>query len=374
MMLLSDRTRLKMLRLLLSSALTKALFCGWLALLPALAQAQLDCIVPTREEGFEAKRPGAAELQRAARAAAVIMQKNAVFMAGNKPIRVRTTISYGGWDWQSAHVITTAYNQKAWIAGGCQVSPHADRGGGLRDGVMAIYINSPESMVGGQLGDAEFKASGMPKPLGSKAGFPIFGAEGDANNPRLLLSRSGYQPWVPVTVADVLEWHDRELKQKERDFQTSSQRNASEFNEAKIEEIYQSVRKVNAAEAEKTRTQMLAALEKSRARSAKAGPDNFLAKQRSAFDAYRASFSPAQLASPGSISHTMLRDGVMRVDDPAGKPLAKLDPRYPMRSSKGIHVIAVSLAPQPKTDPNHAWFHASLEALDVAALEKLLSD
>ncbi len=182
---------------------------------PTFVQAQLDCIVPTREEGFDPKQPGATELQRAARAVAAIVQKDAVFMQGNKPVRVRTTINYGGWDRQSASVVTTAYNKKAWLAGGCTLSKFADRGGGLSDGTIAIFINEPEAMFGGQLGDAELKASGMPTPSGSASGFPIYAAGGNKNNPRLLMSRVGYEPWVPVTVADMLDWREHELKKKE---------------------------------------------------------------------------------------------------------------------------------------------------------------
>lgn len=171
---------------------------------PTLAQAQLDCLVPTREEGFNPKQPGATELQRAARAVAAIVQQNAVFMQGNKPVRVRTTIAYGGLDRQSASIITTAYNQKAWRPG-CKISKFADRGGGLSDGTIAIFINEPEAMFGGQLGDADLKASGMPTPLGITTGFPIYAGGGNKDNPRLLMSRAGYEPWVTVTIADMLD-------------------------------------------------------------------------------------------------------------------------------------------------------------------------
>jgi hypothetical protein len=342
--------------------------------LPTMAHAQLDCVVKTREEGFDPKQPGAAELQRAARAAAAIVQKNAVFMAGNKPVRVRTSISYGGWDRQSASVITAAYNQKAWLPGGCEINKFADRGGGLRDGVIAIYINEPSSLLGGQIGDDQLKASGLPTPLGNVAGFPTYAAGGDMQNPRMLLSRAGYQPWVPVTVAEVLDWRERELNKREQESRASTQQNDSEFNETKIEQIYRDMKKVNAAEAEKTRTQLLAALQKSRARNAKSGAADVLARQRSAFDAYRASFTPTQLAAQGSISQAMTRDGVVRVDDPAGTPLAKTDPRYSQKNPAGIHIVVVSLSQLPKTDPNHSWFQTSLEALDYTALSKLLRD
>jgi hypothetical protein len=102
--------------------------------------------------------------------------------------------------------------------------------------------------------------------------------------------------------------------------------------------------------------------------------EQWMTQQRSAFDAYRTSFTAAQLAAPGTISNSMTRDNVIRVDDPAGKPLAKVDPAYAQRDPQHIHVIVVGLSPQPKTDPNSAWFKASLEALDYTALGKLLSE
>jgi hypothetical protein len=343
---------------------------------PAFTQAQLDCIVPTREEGFDPKQPGATELQHAARAVAAIVQQNTVFMQGNKPVRIRTTIDYGGWDRQSASVITTAYNQKAWRPGGCKLSKFADRGGGLSDGTIAIFINEPEAMFGGQLGDVDLKASGMPTPLGNTAGFPIYAGGGNKDNPRLLMSRAGYEPWVPVTVADMLDWRERDLKKKEQQYQSAVQPNGNELNEAKIEMIYRDMKQVNAAEAEKLRTQLLASLRKMREQNTHQSgrATQWMTQQRSAFDAYKASFTAAQLAAPGTISHSMTRDSVIRVDDPAGKRLAKVDPAYAQRDPRHIHVIVVGLSPQPKTDPNSAWFKASLEALDYTALGKLLSE
>lgn len=347
-----------------------------LTLAPAVVHAELDCIVPTREEGFEANRLGAENLRRAARAAAAVVQKNAVFMAGNKPVRVRTSISYYGLDWLSASVITTAYNQKAWLAGGCRISPYADRGGGLSDGQIAIYINDPGSLLGGQLGDAELRASGAPLQQGSISGHPIYAAGGNPENPRALLSEGGYRPWVPVTVAEMLAWRERELATQEADYARAQQRAGNGFDETKIEQMYQDMRKVDAAGAEKARAQMLASLQKMRADSARqsASTTQAMTKRRSAFDAYRASFTPAQLSGPGFISGTTTPQGVPRVDDPAGKALAKIDPGYGRRDPKRVHIITVALAPQPKTDPEYAWQQASYEALDFSALAALLAE
>jgi hypothetical protein len=189
------------------------------------------------------------------------------------------------------------------------------------------------------------------------------------------MSRAGYQPWVPVTIADMLDWRERDLKKSEQEYQAALTQSRDEFNEAKIDEIYRSMKSINAAEAEKTRTQMLAALSKMRADSARQSgqAEQWLAQQRRAFDAYRASFTSAQLASPGTLSHLVTRDKVIRVDDPAGKQLARVDPYYAQRDPGRIHLIVVGVGPQPRTAPNHAWHQASLDALDYAALAAVLS-
>jgi hypothetical protein len=348
-----------------------------LTLVPTLAHAELDCVLPTREEGFDPHRPGAEALRRAAQAAAAITQRNAVFMAGNKTVRVRTSISYYGLDSLSVSVITTAYNQKAWLSGGCRISKYADRGGGLSDGRIAIYINDPGAMLGGQLGDAELHASFAPRPQGSIGRHPVYGAGGNELDPRALLTQSGYRPWVPVTLAEMLEWQERELSKREAEFASAQQRaQGSELDEKKIDEMYQGMRKVNAAAAEETRAKMLASLPKLRADRDKqnAAATAAMTTRRTAFDAYRASFTPAQLTGPGTISGSTTRDGVIRVNDPAGKVLARIDPAYARRDPGRVHVIAVSVAPQPKTDPEYAWQQASYEALDFDALAALLKE
>lgn len=353
----------------------KTLVLCLLAFAPTISYAELDCVVATREEGFEAGRPGAEALRRAARAAAAITQKNAVFMAGNKPVRVRTSISYYGLDWLSASVVTTAYNQKAWLRDGCQVSPNADRGGGLADGQIAIFINDPGALFGGQLGDGELRASFAPVPRGSIAGFPIYLAGGNEQNPRVLLSEGGYRPWVPVTVAEMLDWQERELARREAEYARGRQA-ANAIDERKIDEIYRGMKRVDPEAAEKTRTNLLASQEKLRASSAKneAAATQAITKRRAAFDTYRASLTPEQLAAPGTMSAATTREGAIRADDPAGRPLAKVDPVFSRRDPKRLHVFVVSVAPQPKSDPEYAWQQASYEELDFRALAGLLRE
>lgn len=343
-------------------------------LLPALARAQLDCLLPTREEGFEAHRPGAQALRRAARATAAILQRNAVFVAGHRPVRVRASINYYGWDRLAASVIISAYNQTAWLAGGCKISKFSDRGGGLRDGVIAIYLNDPQSMLGGRLGDDSLQASFAPHRQGEFAGFPVYAVAGAGGDPRALLSRANYQPWVAVSVSEALAWQERELVRRERDTDALQPSGDDPFDEAKIEQIYRDMAKVNAAEAEKTRSQMLASLPKLRAtRTVQINhARQEMARQRSAFDTYRASLTPGQLSAQARLGGAAPSGRVTPLDHAAGKPLAKVDPEYSRRDPGRIHFIAVALTPSPRTSEHYDWMQASYAALDFAALAQLL--
>lgn len=353
----------------------RVLLAGLLLGLAQQAQAQLDCIVATREEGFDARQRGAQSVRRAALAVASIVQKNAVFMQGNKPVRVRTSISYYGDGHAEASVITTAYNQKAWLSDGCTISKFADRGGGLADGGIAIYINNPDSMLSGRLGDQALRAHAAPLRQGSMAGHPVFAISGNAANARVLLSKAGYEPWVAVTLAEVLDWRERELDLREAEMRRARQSAADGLNEAKIEEMYQSMRKFDQAGAEKMRDDMLSKLPKMRADAARQAADGeaLLSGHRAELTSYRASLTPAQLAAPGNHqAGTWARAGLVRAEDSQGGLMSRVDPAYASRDPNRIHLLMVAISPHPKASPQYAWAQASYAALDYAALAALL--
>lgn len=338
---------------------------------PVPAYAQLDCIVPTREEGFDPRKPGAEAVRRAARAVEAIAKRNATFMAGNEPVRVRTSISYYGDASAAASVITTAYNRKAWVAGGCQVSKFADRGGGLSDGAIVVYVNDPDAMLGGSVGDGELRARLAPRRLDDHAGFPRFAESDDGRHSRLLIAPGNALPWTPVTVGEALAWQDREIAKREADWQRSRAKPA--YSEAKMLEAYENMKKIDAAGAERFLAQMKQSMAKMQADAERttADADRIHARRRTAFDAYRASFSPAQLAGPATLGTEMSREGVSRVDDPRGRPLVKVDPRQAAGDPARIRLLVVALGGVP-TDEDYAWQVASQQALDYAALAALL--
>lgn len=347
-----------------------ALLCLLFALpLPALAE--LDCIVPTREEGFDPQRPGAQEIRRAARAIEAIVKRNSVFMAGNEPVRVRTSISYHGTRWLSASVITTAYNRKAWTSGGCEVSKFADRGGGLSDGQIAVYINDPDAMLGGFVGDSELPARLAPQRRGDIAGFPLYVRGEDHGDRLLMMSSSNEIPWVPVTIAEALDWHERDLVKREAEWKQQS----SSFGKAEtqLRAAYESMKKMDPAGAEKMRERMERDLEKMRKDEARvhAQSSGAVADNRRAFDAYRASFPAARLREPATISSEMLKHGVPRVDDPKGRPIVQVDVKRAQRDSTRIRLLVIPQHSVP-TDEDHAWQVASREALDYKEIGALL--
>jgi hypothetical protein len=340
-------------------------------LLPSLASAELDCIVPTREEGYDASRPGAEAVRRAARAIETIVKRNAVFMAGNEPVRVRTSISYYGNDSLAASVITTAYNKKAWVAEGCQISKFSDRGGGLSDGQIAVYINDAGAMLGGKLGDSELTASFGPREVGELAGYPLYQRGEDVANTMVLIGSSKDLPWVPVTIAEALDWREREIEQREASWQQQSG-NAGKA-ETQLRAVYENMKKMDPAGAEKMRVKMERDLEKVRADEARAyaQSNNAIASTRAEFDEYRASFSAAQLREPATISGQTYRKVVPRVDDPKGRALVRINPADAQRDPSRIRLLVI---PQYSvaTDEDHQWQVASRNALDYAALAALL--
>ena len=343
-----------------------------LALLPTAAWAELDCVVPTREEGYDPARPGAESVRRAAQAIEAIVKRNAVFMAGNEPVRVRTSISHHGNRWAAASVITTAYNRKAWVGGGCQVSKFADRGGGLADGQIAVFVNDPDAMLGGQVGDAELPARLAPRRVGELAGFPLYVRGDDPADSLLMMSTSNELPWQAVSIAEALDWRGREIAAREAEWQKAS--SSAGRAEAQLRAAYENMKQVDPTAAEQMRVRMERDLDRLRRDEARAyaQSDDAVARTRTAFDAYRASFSAARLREPATIGTQLFRDAIPRVDDPQGRPIVRVDEARALRAPGRITLIVIPRY-SVSTDEDHAWLVAAQSALDHAAIAALLA-
>jgi len=342
---------------------------GLLVGLPSMTAAQLDCQVPTRERVSTGTLSSAAlaPIRKVALAVEAIVKKNAVFMAGVRPIRVRTTIDYALDQPRTAIVNVRAYNKEAWIAGRCDVIPEADRGGGVSDGAIHIVVNDPRTFFGGSLGDADLEIYEEPARTGEVAGFPEYGGM------YALMSEGGRVPWIPVTIAQVLDREERRLRARQDEWAKAKER--PWMSEAKIQESYELLKKINAAAADEQRAAMMAVLQEEKVRRPKieAEGDAALAKELAELSAYRATFSALQLqgqASPGA----MRPGGGVRVDDPKGRKLVTVDPAFSKLPPDRVHLIRVfrgGVAQDP-VPGRYAWQRQSNDALDYAALAALL--
>ena len=123
-----------------------------------------------------------------------------------------------------------------------------------------------------------------------------------------MISESHERPWRPVTIAEALDWRERELAAREADWQMAS--TSAGRAEAQLRAAYENMRNVDPAAAEQMRTRMERDFEKIRRDEARtyAQSNDAVARTRSAFDAYRASFTADRLREPATISSQLYRD------------------------------------------------------------------
>jgi hypothetical protein len=339
-----------------------------LLLAPATALAQLNCMVPTRERGDGGARANASRAAFRNRVLAIerIVKENQHFMTGIRPIRVRTTIDYGDVQPRTAIVNTVAYNREAWLAKGCDVIPQADRGGGVSDGAVHVTVNDPRTFFGGSDNDGVLETFTEPVRSGEFGGFPEF------NGMYVLLARPGFVPWVPVTIADVL---DREGRRLERDLEEwSRDKQRPGMNEADIDKSYALLRQLDPKAAEEQRAAMIKVMHEARAQRVKfeAEQDADLARRRVELDAYRRSFTPERLASQATVGH--FPDGRVKVDDQKGRKLVKVDPAVARLNPDAIHFMRVFVG-GVATDPvpgRWPWMQRTKAAVDLAGLARLI--
>jgi hypothetical protein len=345
-----------------------------LLFLPSIATAQLDCIVPTRENtsgsGLAITHPALASIRKAALAVEMIHKQNLIFMKGARPIRVRTTIQYSQSSPWTANVFVGAYNQEAWV-GKCDLNPNADRGGGLRDGAIQVHINEPRGLLGYPVGDASLEIFESPSPIALTAKYPTYrNSVGDT----IVLTATGVLPWTPVTIVEALDFEERRLE--ERMAELEREKKKPWMSDAKVQKCVGDLKKINPAMAEDACGGLRLAFqdEQQQRRQREANMDAHLAAQRDDLLAYRASFSAAQLQQPARPNGNR-ESGIGRVDDPNGQMRVKVDPAFRRLDPNKIHLIYVSPQRAMSTDTipgRFQWMKNYSEAIDYAALAKLL--
>jgi hypothetical protein len=226
-------------------------------------------------------------------------------------------------------------------------------------------------MLGGRVGDSQLPARLAPRRVGELAGFPLYGRSDDGADTMVMMTASSELPWVSVTIAEALDWREREIAEREASWLKQS--GSAGKAEAQLRAAYENMKKVNPAAAEDMRVRMERDIAKMRADEARvhAKSNDAIADTRAEFDAYRASFSAAQLREQATISAAVHRKTVMRVDDPKGRPIVRVNTAV-AQSDPGRIKLLVIAQNSVATDEDHQWQVASRNALDYAALAALL--
>jgi hypothetical protein len=391
---------------------------------PAPKGGASGCWAPRKDEDSAAS-PKFAGLRQAMIAAEGLLRKNEAFMAALEPVRMKTSMSAGPSDDGGARMHVKVVPERkidgtrVW-AGECDVIPQLDRIGGATFQVSIFFNEDARGQFIGSNGSG-------PKLTGRAGGYPEY-------NGWVLITRDGRLPWIPQTLADKL---DAEKTKRERALADWKKNIAGmkTMDEAAAQKTYAMLKKTDPAGAEK----FLATVREQAEELTRLKRDVYpvqtasLEKQVREYQAYRASFTPAQLAAPAvwddatgaakkrldariaelralrpeeqkqadALSRagraaevrTFRQRHIERVSPlmaeataeyeltnlkpgDAGRAIAvKPDPAFPdRRDPNRVQMIAVmfSLDPNPRNTERRAWQQRVKETFDYAALAALL--
>jgi len=159
----------------------------------------------TRLQEDAAASPRFAGLRAAMLAAEGLLKANAAFLAAPQPVRLRTSLSAGPLDGGGARMHIKAVPERKpdgtrlWATTGCEVIPQIDRIGGAIAQVSIFFNQDARGQFISPVGRP-------PTRTGTVAGYPEY-------NGWVLITRDQRVPWLPQTLADLL---DEEHEKRER--------------------------------------------------------------------------------------------------------------------------------------------------------------
>jgi hypothetical protein len=256
---------------------------------PAPRGGNSGCWAPTVNQDAAAN-PKFTALRQAMLAAEELLKKNTTFMSALVPVRYRSSLSAGpGEDGgASIHIKVVPERQvdgsRLW-SGECGVIPQLDRIGGAIFQVSVFFnVDARGPMI---------SPTGLgPTQTGTVAGYPEY-------NNWVFITKDGRLPWIPQTLADKLDAEGAKRKEKLADW-NRTRAAMKPMDSAAMQKAYESVKKADAAGAEK----MLADFKVQSEEVARLQKDVYplttaaLEKQVKDYEAYRTSFTAAQLAEP----------------------------------------------------------------------------
>lgn len=259
------------------------------------------------------------------------------------------------------------YGPKAWGRGACEVIPQADRLG-ARAGIT-FFINSPLATMNRFVQDEQLTAYLEGERGEAMHGWPVF--KGCA-----VLTADRRLWWVPVTVADWLDYQAREQQRLIAAHDREHARQLEPFDLAAAEAQAEAVRKLNPKAAD-----LALHVARERKRREPAWHASIHARraalqaEREAVLAHRQQLDAAALAEPYRLGNGRFRLPTAAEQALPLKRLVKLDPSYPWDGRQRTRVQAIHVCPSMlERNPHYAPpMREAVRALDFARIAALLN-
>ena len=256
---------------------------------PAPKGGASGCWAPRVQEDA-ARDPKFAPLVQAMLTAEGILKKNEAYLSAPEPVRMRSAMSAGPSNEGGARIHIKAVPERKmdgsrlWT-GECDVIPQVDRIGGAIMQVSVFFNVDVRE---------QFLAAGgsVPKRTGTVAGYPEY-------DYRVLLTKDGRLPWIPVTLGDKLDEEEARRVRALADWKKTVA-GWKPLDEAAIQKAYEAVKKSDPAGAEKMVASMRESSAETKRQQEVVGPRTTAALEKQIDDLrkYRATFTAAQLAAP----------------------------------------------------------------------------
>lgn len=319
--------------------------------------------------------PAVAPMDRLAREINAVLHRHPVLAAlpdGPTPVRLRTRWSIGYphpvMARRSLWLQLREHRSELWGTGPCGLSPNAERIEPRAS--IVVHVDAPEQLLERRaIYDDELTAWSEPSPTGQAGSHTVY--EGRL----VVLSSSGRPPWTPVSMDEYLRFHERELK-RGADANAKSRRDIDGVDDAamqrQMQAIYENMRKIDPAAAEKLQSELRAQMPAARAAAQRnvQTSERQDAERLEALRAFRASLPPAVLQGQARLGWTEPREPDVLQRMPR---LVKLDAAWagdPASRVVGPRLIGLNI--QGK-EPFEAPMRQVLQTLNYAALVSLLA-
>ena len=233
---------------------------NWLLAQNASCPLWVQTVQQTQENlgsGFSFKSQKTSGIRKVVLTIDSMMKKNAIFSSIPES-RLRTTLWISNGNIYSAQVNAKAYHKRGWDKQ-CGIIPQADRIGADQAGVsFAVnttgYIYIPQDLQGSMYDPLlAFPEPQLIKTIDNKAFY--YKA---ANGTRFILfSYNNLPPWIPVTIAEYLDMKERELQQKQAEFEKDkTSAKPIHVDDKQVKEMYEQFKKTDAKAAEEYKQTM----------------------------------------------------------------------------------------------------------------------